>query len=48
MVDIMDFASREGCFGVSFDLKWKGNKYGDHFSSDVSNLRIILEQILVG
>lgn len=34
----MNFASTEGCFGVLFDLKWKGDKYGDQFSSDVSNL----------
>lgn len=34
----MNFASTEGCFGVLFDLKWKGDKYGDQFSSDISNL----------
>lgn len=43
----MEFAWTEGCYGVLFDLKWKGDKYENHFSSDVSNL-IILEEILVG
>lgn len=43
----MEFALTEGCYGVLFDVKWKGDKYGDHFSSDVSNLLTILEQILV-
>lgn len=45
---MMEFASTEGCYGALLDLKWKGDKYGSHFSSDVSNLLIILEQILVG
>lgn len=43
-----EFASTEGCYGALLDLKWKGDKYGSHFSSNVSNRLIILEQILVG
>lgn len=46
----MEFAWKEGCYGVLFDLKWKDDKYEyeNDFSSHVSNLLIILEQILVG